>query len=334
MNATSRLGASTLGVWTRADALACLTRGRIDALIASGCWQVLWPGVYADNGYVLDAEQRAMATVLAATRDHVVANGQPPAAATGRTAARMLRLPLIDDDDPATGGQEHRHDDVAVRTRSSVVGGSDGRRLHRLQRDLDAAQVMRLSNGLWVTSPERTLLECARTLTADALVCLLDAALHRHLWTSADVAQALERQAWCWGAPALRQALADSDARAESPAESLVRLRLLPHLPALVPQLRLHDGSGRLLRRFDLADRAIRFAVEADGRRGHAGRHMVARDQRRDVVSEGEGWRVERCTWWDARAEPAAMVSRVVRAARSHAELVNGTAHRRSASAA
>ena len=101
---TSTLGIRSCGVWTRAEALAVLGRGQVDALVRARTWQVPWRGVYADAGHVLDAEQCAWAAVLAA--GGAVADPTGPrlrAVAAGRTAARVWGLPLVDDLDPATG---------------------------------------------------------------------------------------------------------------------------------------------------------------------------------------------------------------------------------------
>ncbi|MFP5220389.1 MAG: hypothetical protein ACLGIG_11785, partial [Actinomycetes bacterium] len=65
MTDLSRLGATTAGVWTREEVLEAVSVGRHDALVRSRAWQLLWPGVYADAGYELDAVQRGFAGVLA-----------------------------------------------------------------------------------------------------------------------------------------------------------------------------------------------------------------------------------------------------------------------------
>ncbi|MDP9430054.1 MAG: hypothetical protein M3Q47_14820, partial [Actinomycetota bacterium] len=94
----SSLGARSLGVWTRREALRLLSAGGLDTLVRAGTWQVLWRGVYTDGGVVPDDAQRARAAVLAT-------GGSGTAA--GRTAARVWGLPLLDDepvDDVAVPG--------------------------------------------------------------------------------------------------------------------------------------------------------------------------------------------------------------------------------------
>jgi very-short-patch-repair endonuclease len=103
-----------------------------------------------------------------------------------------------------------------------------------------------------------------------------------------------------------------ADARAESPPETLARLLLRPQLPGLEPQVELFDQTARIVARFDLGDRRVRLAVEADGKVAHAGAAMVAKDRRRDRRTEALGWHTERVTWWELRCEQAAFVRRVV----------------------
>lgn len=120
-------------------------------------------------------------------------------------------------------------------------------------------------------------------------------------------------RAWCADVVALRWAVERADIRAESPAETLARLLLLPVLPGLTPQTSLVDSRGRVLVRFDLGDRDLRLAVEANGRAGHAG--MAARDQKRDRTSDSHGWRTERCVWSELRCQQDALVRRLAEAA-------------------
>jgi very-short-patch-repair endonuclease len=317
----SELGSEWAGVWTRQQAVASLGRARVATRLRQGYWQEPYPGVCTDGGTVPDPEQRAWAAVLVAGEG---------ACAAGRTAARLHGLPLIDDDDPATGALDLVHDDVLA-SRSRTVrgnplalpydvafarGGSADTALvlHQRRGSLDPDERTLTASGLHVTTPARTLFDCAALLTHDALVCAIDNALHRELVTVAQLNELAQRHRWMPGAPAFRAALAVADGRAESPAETLTRLLLLPHLPGLVPQVELRQGGAR----FDLADEAARFAVEADGRRGHAGEVMAAKDQRRDRRTTGLGWRTERTRWFELRRQQAALVTRMVAAYAEH----------------
>jgi hypothetical protein len=87
---------------------------------------------------------------------------------------------------------------------------------------------------------------------------------------------------------------------------------LLPVLPGLVPQVELYDRFGRLVARFDLGDEEVKLAVDMDGKRGHAGTAMVAKDRRRDRRTEPYGWWTERGTWFEVRRQAREFQARVV----------------------
>lgn len=317
------LGAGTGGVWTRRQALRSMSVGDVDAHVRDGSWQVVWPGTYADGGLVLTAEQLGHAAVLASRGE-----GQPVpfgradattgqrqrglvAVAAGRLAARIWDLPLIDDDDPATGARDWQHADVAVRLPLPDLHHA-GQVLHRHQFHFAAGDLLQMPSGLWVTSPLRTLIDCRLLLTPEALVCAMDAALHRGLVTNQRLAAATCRVKGWRGAPAFRAAAALADGRAESPGETLTRLVLLPALPGLVPQVRLLDDAGRIVARFDLGDEELLLAVEFDGRRGHEGEPMVAKDRGRDLRTETFGWTTERVRWFEVRRQQDALRRRVL----------------------
>lgn len=328
------LGSTTRGIWTRAQALELLTPDQVRRLVGSGIWQRPWPGVYADGGTELDAVQRAYAAVLA-SGGAGQPSGDPPrlhAVAAGRTAARVHGFVLVDDEDPATGARDHLLDDVttwrdARALHRPVVETTLDRRgverrhevqrvLHRRVLRLADGDLARTEDGLWLTSRARTVADCARLLSYEAVVALIDDALHRKLLTVAQLQAAVARRAWHPGAVTLRRALGDADGRAESPTETLGRFLLRPLLPRLRPQVELHDRFGGLVARFDLGDEVLMLGVELDGKRGHAGEVMRAKDRRRDRRTESYAWATERGTWWDVRRGQAAFVAQVMAAAR------------------
>lgn len=322
MTTFSSLGAGTAGLWTRAQALEVTSRGRLDHLVATGVWQSPLPGVHSDGGTVLDPVQRAFDAYLASGGGVQHHDGRRAlrAVPSHRTAARVWGLPLVDDD-PVTGGVDHLLDDVLVLTGSgrdlvSPRGEGDprARALMRHRGALSGDDLVRLPSGLWVTTPLRTVMDCLLVVDHEAAVCLLDHGLHEQLFTVADLAPALEART---GRPGVRLqaravAVAAADSRAESPNETLARPVLMPVLPGLVPQYRLRDSRGRVLARFDLADPEVRLGVEADGRRGHPGEQMVAKDQRRDRRAEAYGWSTERVRWFELRREQEQVRRRVL----------------------
>jgi hypothetical protein len=296
------LGASSGGVWTTAQALACgVSEGTIARRVASRQWQRFRRGVYADGGVEPSPLMRGWATVLAG-------GGPGRAWAAGRTTVRLLGLPLIDDNDPATGSRDAEHDDVAVR-RSARRAVQESLHVQRLL--LGRGDTV-LVDGCPSLTLARALPGLAGILSFEALVCLLDAALHRGLTTPdvlSDIAGSARGRRH---AGAVRRGVALADGRAESPNETLARLLLQPVLPGLVPQVKLFDRAMREIARFDLGDEQLRLGVEADGQRGHAGERMVAKDQRRDRRTAALGWTTERCTWFELRREQAATRARVL----------------------
>jgi hypothetical protein len=291
------LGADTGGVWTAAQASACgLSRAEIAGRVADGRWQALRRGVYADAGVAPSAQMRAWAAVLAA-------GGAGRAWATGRTRLRLAGLPLIDDDDPATDAHDRAHDDVLVRRRLR-----DRATLHPT-RSKTASHDLGRWNGCPAVSLRRAFVDAAAVLTFEALVCALDAALHRELLTIGRLATlTAERSGMPHGAT-LGRAVAAADGRAETPIETLGRLVLLPVLPGLVPQVEIRE-RGVVLARLDLGDERLRIAIEGDGRSTHTG--MAADDRRRDRRIGAHGWHTERYTWFEVRRQQKAMRVRML----------------------
>jgi hypothetical protein len=184
--------------------------------------------------------------------------------------------------------------------------------LHRRQLTLRPGDLVRRPSGLWVTSPPRTLSDCAGLLSREAAVCCVDDALHRQVVVPAQLSGQIVATKGSRHGPVLREVVALADGRAEAPSETLMRLLLLPALPGLVPQVELFDQRIELVARFDLGDEAVRLGVEADGKRGHSGAVMVARDRRRDRRSAALGWQTERLTWFDIRRRQAESLGRVL----------------------
>ena len=287
------LGDGQGGVWTAAQARAAgLTAEQVRRGRERGEWQAVRRGVHLSGGVEPDPDHRAWAAVLAA-------GGPGRAVAVGRTAARLHGLPLVDDDDAALGRRELEHDDVAV---STTRRGGPTLHTHAWSY---APPDLGSIRGCPTASLRRTLWDLRLVLRPDALVCVLDAALHSSRVTREELAASAV--AGARGCRAFRTAVGLADGRAESPLETLVRLLLLPVVPGLVPQVEVHDASARLLARVDLGDERLRLAVEADGR-SHDGDVALRRDRDRE---RRVGWTFERVSWYDARRQPVATTARV-----------------------
>lgn len=302
-------------LWRREDALASLTRGQVQARVVGSIWQSPFRKVYAAGETLLTPELWELAAALAstATGQPMEEAGRPAVAACLRSAARVWDLPLIDDDDPATGAAEHLIHDVLTNRNMAPLPpeGEDGHLVVRHRSVVRTDELVRRPSGLWVTDPIRTAVDCARLLTAEAAVCLLDQGLRRGMFTKDELLASLAEAP---GRPGSRQAarcIELADGRSESPAETLARLLLRPHLPGLTPQVRVRNRNGRIVARVDLGDDEVRLAVELDGKRWHSGEQMVARDRARDRVLEQCGWWTERATWFELRRQQAELVARV-----------------------
>ena len=303
---TQFLGQHTGGVWSRAQAGLVLPASTIDDQLRQGLWQVLLPGAYTDSGHEPDAIQLAWAALL---------SGGSGSVACGRTAARVWGLPLVDDRDPATQRFEEHEHEVAV-TRNVGVRRFEHEAVHCRQLALSPTDITRHANGLCLTTPRRTLRDLAAVLRPDALVCSMDDALRRKLVARDDLEPLVLEAKGSRHVNALRAAVELTDPGADTPAETLARLILLPHVPDLRPQVSVHQPWGELVAVLDLASDALRIAVEIDGKRGHAGAQMVAKDRRRDSRTEALGWITVRVTWYDLRRRPHEVLARVLDAVR------------------
>jgi hypothetical protein len=110
-------------------------------------------------------------------------------------------------------------------TRAKRSGALRTGRLHAHTAPLDADEIV-LVGEVAVTSVQRTLVDLARTLAFEEAVAVLDAALHKHLVTRAELATALERTARWKGAPKARRAVDFADPRPMSVGESRSRVAM------------------------------------------------------------------------------------------------------------
>lgn len=298
------LGATTAGVWTRAQAEARMSAGAVSSAVTGGTWQRLLPGVFTDAGHVPDAVQWAWAAVLVSGAE---------AAACTRTAARLWALPLIDDADPTTGAAESRFHDVAVARNVRTLGNASDPKpvLVRRQLAITADDLLRHACGLLVTTPCRTLRDLAAVLSHEALVCAIDDGLRRSLVTREALQEQLALAKGSRHVARLSGALEVADDGAATPAETLARLLLRPLLPGLRCQVPVTEPWGEMVAILDLADEELMLAIEVDGKRGHAGQQMVAKDRRRDRRTAALGWHTERVTWAELRRQPWAVVRRI-----------------------
>lgn len=171
--------------------------------------------------------------------------------------------------------------------------------------------------GVVVTTPLRTALDLGRLLQRDQALGAVDALLRAGNLSTHDLAAQLERFRGARGVVQLRRLATLADPRAESPAESLTRLRLIDGgLPVPEVQWEIRNELGIVIYRLDLAYPELKLAIEYDGAEFHTSVEDRARDERRRAHLRRLGWTIVVLTAADVYgAVPTA--AEKVRAARS-----------------
>ena len=154
----------------------------------------------------------------------------------------------------------------------------------------------------WLTSPHRTVLDCARDLPFRDALAVADSALragdvdHGELLNRARALPRVGR------ARALR-VIESATPLAANPFESALRAIALD-VPGLnvQPQRVIEDGADRW--RPDLVDEARRLVIEADSFEFHSHRSALARDCERYNALGIRGWTVLRFAWDHVIFEP------------------------------
>ncbi|MHB1166192.1 MAG: endonuclease domain-containing protein [Candidatus Nanopelagicales bacterium] len=218
------------------------------------------------------------------------------------SAARLWHLPL-----PPWIGLAPSDAPVGVAVASGTSrqrrSGVRGRRL-RLP-DQHRASI----DGITVTSPARTWVDCAQFLPVEYVVAMGDAVLRRNLATRPDLEAVVRWARGRRGVRTARTALPVLDARSESPGESLTRCALLLcGIPR--PECNIDIiADGDWLARADLAWPEFRVIVEYDGA-VHISEAQRRHDARRRNLLQDAGWTVIVFTATDLK-DPAAMAALV-----------------------
>jgi very-short-patch-repair endonuclease len=172
------------------------------------------------------------------------------------------------------------------------------RGVHVAWRDLPPEEIV---DG--VTSPLRTVLDCAMFLPFDEALAVADSALRSGKVRPHDLVDAA-RAVRGIGAPQARAVASSADARAANPFESVLRAICLD-IPGLDlrPQFQVTgDGIWTMV---DLADERLRLVIEAEGYEFHGTRRGLVKDCRRYTEITVLGWSILRFTWEDVKLSPA-----------------------------
>lgn len=143
-----------------------------------------------------------------------------------------------------------------------------------------------------VTTPLRTVVDCARALPFDEALAIADSALRAGSVTRDELDAIDVRGA---SAGAVRRVLAHADARAANPFESVLRALCIEAGLAVEPQAQLSLGTGTV--HPDLVCDPLRLVLEADSWAFHTGRKAHRKDCARCNLLVVRGWRVLRFTW-------------------------------------
>lgn len=160
--------------------------------------------------------------------------------------------------------------------------------------------------GVPATDPLRTVVDCARLLDSDWGVAIADAALHRGLVAPEALVARCAGVTRVKGAARVRQLPELASPLAESPGESLLRMRLLRMGLEVAEQVVLHDVVGEPRVDFVVAGRLV---VEFDGESKYAMNGDVPRahwleKQRHDRIVE-TGYGAIHVVWAQLWDEPA-----------------------------
>lgn len=164
----------------------------------------------------------------------------------------------------------------------------------------------------WVTSPVRTVIDCAILLPFDEALAVADSALRsgkvnrRQLLAAISTLPAGQQRR-------ARRVARHADGAAANPFESVLRAIALDvaHLRVRT-QVRIHDEVG-FVGRADLADEGLGIVLEGEGQEFHGSRELHAKDCLRYTRLTAASWAVLRFTWVQVMKHPAE-VARLIRA--------------------
>jgi len=143
-----------------------------------------------------------------------------------------------------------------------------------------------------VTTPLRTVIDCARQLPFDEALAIADSALRSRKVTRRELDEVCVRGA---GADAVRRVLHHADARAANPFESVLRALCLEAGLAVEPQHPIQHPEGVIHPDLVCISRGMVF--EAESWTFHITRKAFKRDCARYNLLVLQGWLVLRFTW-------------------------------------
>ena len=143
-----------------------------------------------------------------------------------------------------------------------------------------------------ITTPIRTIIDCARVLPFDEALAIADSALRHGAVTREELDEVDVIGA---GASAVRRVLRHANGRAANPFESVLRALCIEAGMVVDAQAELDLGTGCV--HPDLVCHSLRVVLEADSWTFHATRDAHRSDCARYNLLTLRGWRVLRFTW-------------------------------------
>ncbi|HEX3735601.1 MAG TPA: DUF559 domain-containing protein [Solirubrobacterales bacterium] len=181
-----------------------------------------------------------------------------------------------------------------------------------------AAEEIDVHRDVRCTTPSRTMVDCAASLSLGSIRRMVERAAVLKLFDIAALDAALHRATGRRGIPALRAVLEDwrVDGTEAPDVHSLFEARLLPLIVAAdLPHPRCNAIKHVEGRRFELDFlwEAQRLVVETDGEGSHGTPVAFRRDRQRDQILIAAGYRVARLAWDHVTKEPDITVARIRR---------------------
>lgn len=254
---------------------AGLTADRLAALCAAGRVVRLFKGVYRPGSAVDSQRLRLQALALVVGPEYVVCD---------YSAAWVWRVDIL-----PPGSHEDEPPVAMFRSRPGRLRNAFAASGERAMLSRDVT----VRDGVRLTVPLRTACDCGRLLHRDRGFAALDALLGLGEFTRQELIFEVERFKGMRGVRQLRALAPLADGRAESPPESILRLRALDlgnRLPRMEPQVWVADDDGVLVHRLDLANEEHKLAFEYDGEEFHTTPEQRERDRRRRQWLRARGW--------------------------------------------
>jgi very-short-patch-repair endonuclease len=269
-----------------------------------------WQGLRRDGVSRWALERSVESSRVVRLRRGVYGLGLPDGADALRAAAVELGAIVSHDSAAVLWGLElsHQAGQHVTVPRSRGRARHVGVVVHRLDVDKEEAQVR---DGIAVTSPLRTVVDCAASLATNQAVVIADSALRAGLVEPGELRAAAARTTGR-NAAKVRRVVALTDPQCGSVLESLLRVLLvLAGLPPDETQFVIRDERGRFVARVDLAYLKVRLIVEADGFEFHRERRDYRADRRKANAYTRAGWWLLRFSWEDVVLQPDYVIDAV-----------------------